>query len=81
MVGVLRRDEEAELAPQAGVMDIAHLADETGSPRVIVQTSGDLEDLPSTVGAAVYRMAQESITNARRHARDAIAVNVSRCRR
>ncbi|MGB9359360.1 MAG: sensor histidine kinase [Acidimicrobiia bacterium] len=76
MVGVLRRDEEAELAPQAGVTDIAHLADATGPPRVIVQISGDLDQLSSTVGAAVYRMAQESITNARRHARGATAVNV-----
>ena len=39
--------------------------------------SGEFHDLSPAVGAAIYRMAQESITNARRHARHATRVTVA----
>ena len=45
-------------------------------PHVQVTLSGELEDLSPAVGAAIYRLAQESITNARRHARHATRVTV-----
>jgi signal transduction histidine kinase len=45
-------------------------------PRVDVQLAGDLDDLRPLVGAAVYRIAQESITNAVRHARHATRIDV-----
>ena len=78
IVGVLREHEEAELAPQRGVADLNQLADRVGDrPRVEVQLSGDLDDLGPSVGAAVYRIAQESITNAVRHARHATRISVS----
>jgi signal transduction histidine kinase len=35
-----------------------------------------LDDLPAGVGAALFRIAQESITNGRRHSRDASFVEV-----
>jgi len=78
IVGVLREDKEPELAPQRGVADIKQLADRVGvRPRVEVHLSGDLDDLGPSVGAAVYRIAQESITNAVRHARHATRISVS----
>jgi signal transduction histidine kinase len=79
MVGVLREGgEEPDLAPQRGVADIERLARGVGGrPRVGVDLSGDLEDLGPSVGAAIYRIAQESITNAVRHARRATRVDVS----
>jgi len=79
MVGVLREGgEEPDLAPQRGVADIERLARGVGDrPRVEVDLSGDLEDLGPSVGAAIYRIAQESITNAVRHARRATRVDVS----
>jgi signal transduction histidine kinase len=78
MVRVLRRDEPAERVPSPRVADLAALvaADRAGPP-VHVQLSGDLDDLPEPVGAAIYRLAQESVTNARRHARDATQIQVS----
>ncbi|MEO8106044.1 MAG: sensor histidine kinase [Actinomycetes bacterium] len=77
MVGTLREDEAAELAPQRGVNDIPSLADDAGaSPPVRVELTGPLEDVGASVGAAMYRLAQESITNARRHARHATRVDV-----
>jgi len=76
MVGVLRDAEEPELAPVRSVADIERLARRGDLPRVDVSLSGDLDDLRPSVGAAIYRIAQESITNAVRHARHATRVTV-----
>lgn len=78
MVSALREDQAADLAPQHGVADIERLARNAGSaPAITVEISGDLDDLGSAVNAAVYRLAQESITNAARHAQHATRINVS----
>jgi len=78
IVAALRLREESDLGPQRGVADIERLAGTVGaSPRVDVELSGDLHDLRPSVGAAIYRLAQESITNAVRHARSATRINVS----
>ena len=77
LVGALRDGEDADLAPQRGVADIERLAATPGDgPRVDVQLAGDLDDLRPLVGAAIYRIAQESITNAVRHARHATRIDV-----
>lgn len=77
MVGVLRRGDEPDLAPQLGVADLPDLARRVGSsPTIEVVPRGDLDDLSPSVDAAVYRLAQESITNAVRHARRATRVRV-----
>ncbi|MGC5290532.1 sensor histidine kinase [Micromonospora sp. DT231] len=78
MVRVLRRDEPADRVPSPRVADIEHLAGRfpTG-PDVGVDVSGDLADLSPAVGSALYRLAQESVTNARRHARHATRIQVS----
>jgi signal transduction histidine kinase len=77
MVAVLRDGAEPDLAPQPGVADIERLARNTGGrPRIDVNMSGDLDDLNPSVGVALYRIAQESVTNAKRHARNATRVTV-----
>jgi len=77
IVGVLRKGEDADLAPTPGVADIEQLARAfDGPPRIEVDIEGDLHDLAPSVDAAIYRMAQESITNATRHARDATCITV-----
>jgi signal transduction histidine kinase len=77
MVGVLRDGEAATLAPQPGVADIERLARHAGNGLPIdVELSDDLDDLGSAVDSAVYRLAQESITNAARHARHATRISV-----
>ena len=77
MVGVLRAHDEAELAPQRGVADVDGLARTAGeAPLVEVHRSGDLDNLSPSVGAASYRIAQESVTNATRHARHATRIVV-----
>jgi signal transduction histidine kinase len=78
MVGALRHGEEPDLAPQRGVADIERLTTSAGDrPHVDVELSGDLLDLRPSVDAALYRLAQESITNALRHARHATRINVT----
>jgi signal transduction histidine kinase len=75
LVGALRDGDEADLAPQRGVADIARLG-ATDGPLLDLQLAGDLDGLQPLVGAAVYRIAQESITNAVRHARHATRIDV-----
>jgi signal transduction histidine kinase len=78
-VGALRRPGEVpDLLPQRGLADIERLAMLGGEgPRVDVELSGDLEGLRPMVEAAIYRVVQESITNAVRHARTATRIAVS----
>jgi signal transduction histidine kinase len=63
-----RRRRRAPLSPRAGVADLHRLVGTPGGPRVEVRLDGDLEGLPPAVDAAVHRIAQESVTNALRHA-------------
>ncbi|WP_155341866.1 sensor histidine kinase [Acrocarpospora corrugata] len=75
MVRVLRH--HADLTPGPSISDLAQLASRPRSgPAVDVGISGDLDDLPPSVEAAIYRLAQESVTNARRHARHATRIQV-----
>lgn len=75
MVRVLRDDAEPELAPRPGLADLERLARSGGTrPRVEVQVSGALDHLSPAVGATLYRIAQESVTNALRHATHATEV-------
>ena len=78
IVGVLRATQDTEFAPQPGVAEVEQLAtDAQTRPCVEVTLSGEFDDLSPAVGAAIYRLAQESITNARRHARHATQVTVA----
>ncbi len=77
MGAALREREDADLAPQNGIADIERLAGSLDDePRVQVHLTGDLDALGPAVGAAAYRIAQESVTNALRHARNATRIDV-----
>jgi signal transduction histidine kinase len=75
LLGVLREDVpgEADRAPQPGLDDVAALVDtarDAGSNvRLILQ--GKVVELPAGVDLAAYRIVQEALTNARRHAQGA----------
>lgn len=78
MVRVLRNEAPVDYTPQPGVADLQRLAGASpAGPRVEVRVSGDLAALPAAIDAAVYRIAQEAVTNALRHARNATLVGVS----
>jgi signal transduction histidine kinase len=76
MVGALRR-ERADLTPAPGVADIGRLTGAAGGhPSVAVELAGDLTGLRPSVEAALFRLAQESVTNAVRHACRASRIRV-----
>lgn len=73
----LRGDEGPELAPLPQIPDVRALAGVNGGgPRVHVALEGDPSRVPAPVSTAAYRLAQESVTNARRHARRASRIDV-----
>ncbi len=77
IVGVLRdAATPAELAPQRSILDLKTLASTTGLPTVDVQIDGDANAVGQAVGSAVYRIGQEAITNARRHAKNVSKITV-----
>jgi len=78
MVAALRNNgAAAELAPPAGVADLERLVRGAGGRlRVDLGIDGELDALPPAVDVAVYRIVQESVTNAMRHAVDATEVVV-----
>ncbi len=77
MVRSLRRDDPADYAPSPRIADIENLARATGDgPRVAVDIAGETDDIPSSVSTAIYRLAQESVTNAVRHAQHATRIDV-----
>jgi signal transduction histidine kinase len=77
MVRVLRNQSPADYAPQAGVADLERLVGAPpAGPRVQVQLSGEMSELPAAMDAAVFRIAQEAVTNALRHARNPTLVEV-----
>ena len=71
MVGVLRRPEEAPaLAPQPSLEHVERLVEqarEAGLP-VELRVRGEAVDLPAGVDLTAYRLVQEGLTNALKHA-------------
>ncbi|GAA3937002.1 histidine kinase [Streptomyces gulbargensis] len=73
MLGVLREDPGAggpPRAPQPDLGELPALLDRVraGGLGVVYETSGGVRALPSSVGATVYRIVQEALTNVVRHA-------------
>src|SRR5262245_22018886 len=71
LLGVMRAPlATAELAPQPGLNQIDQLVEETRALGTEVRCpgSGDVTELPEDVELVAYRIAQEALTNARRHA-------------
>jgi signal transduction histidine kinase len=80
LLGVLRADGPAALAPQPGLEQLGRLVADTraaGVP-VDVRTEGDAVALPPGLDLAAYRVVQEALTNCRKHATGASAAVVIR---
>lgn len=80
MVRVLRDDDAVAYAPQPGVADLPALARTDPTPTVEVRLDGSADRLAGPVDTALYRIAQESLTNAVKHARGATRVRIDVCR-
>ncbi|MGI8939664.1 MAG: sensor histidine kinase [Iamia sp.] len=83
IVGRLREEDlgysPPEFTPGPGLTEIEALANKAtpDTPRVDVAMSGDLADLGPSIEATAFRLVQESVTNAIRHATNATRVEVS----
>ncbi|MEU8362476.1 histidine kinase [Nonomuraea sp. NPDC048882] len=73
VIGLLREqdDESDELAPRPGLADLPDLvadARQAGQPVRLDERAGDTAALPPAVSMTAYRVVQEGLTNARKHA-------------
>lgn len=75
LVSRLREPDEAPPVPDARE-GLDRLAGGAGGLEVAVRVEGSLAGLAPEVGTALVRIAQEAVTNARRHARGASRVSV-----
>ncbi len=78
LLGVLRENEPASLAPQPQLGDLPALVDTTRRAGVDIELSmpDELGAVPPGIGVCAYRIVQESLSNASQHAPGA-AVTVS----
>jgi signal transduction histidine kinase len=75
LVGMLRSDADDPLAPQPGIDDLPMLVTqvrEAGLP-VVLEVEGDRRQLPVGLELSAYRIVQEALTNALKHAGNAHA--------
>ncbi len=76
IVGVLRQGDD-EPSPQRRISDLERLiADGAPHPPVELELVGEFDDVAPPVQTAVFRIAQEATTNARRHARRATKISI-----
>jgi signal transduction histidine kinase len=72
VIGVLRADAHEELLepPQPTLADLTMLVDESrrAGMEVSLHARVEAQTLPDTLGRTVYRLVQEALTNARKHA-------------
>jgi signal transduction histidine kinase len=70
LLGVLRNDEEASRAPQPQIEQIDEMVATARNAGIIVDyTPADAVDsVPQSIGVCAYRVVQEALTNASRHA-------------
>jgi signal transduction histidine kinase len=81
LLGVLRNDEAAARAPQPQIEGITELIDTARNAGVPVDYSldGAINGIPPAVGVCAYRIVQEALSNATRHAPGAsVSVRVHR---
>lgn len=77
MVRVLRDGAPAAYGPRPCVADLMGLARTAPDPAIEVELAGNLDHIPPQIDTATYRIAQEALTNALRHARHASRVQIN----
>jgi signal transduction histidine kinase len=79
LVGMLRSDDAEPLAPQPGLRDLQTLVtqvQEAGLP-VELRVDGESRELPVGLELSAYRIVQEALTNALKHAGDGAHATVT----
>jgi len=76
IVGMLRQGED-EPRPQKRIDDLQRLAaNGVQQPPIEIEVLGEFDDVAPSIQTAVFRIAQEASTNARRHARRATRISI-----
>jgi signal transduction histidine kinase len=75
LVGMLREGGEDQLSPQPGLADLPRLVGQVGEAGLPVELTveGNQRQLPVGIELSAYRIVQEALTNALKHAGDATA--------
>ena len=75
LVGMLRSEDGEPLAPQPGLDDLPKLVEQVSDAGLPVRlhVEGERRDLPVGIELSAYRIVQEALTNALKHAGDARA--------
>jgi signal transduction histidine kinase len=71
VISVLRDDEHPDTPPQPTLADLARLVEESRAAGMRVRLAdevGEVGSLPAATGRTAYRVVQEALTNARKHA-------------
>jgi signal transduction histidine kinase len=70
LLGAMRADDAQDLVPQPGLGQLPDLVEEAAAAgqAVDLRIEGDLATLSPVVGTTIYRVVQEALTNARKHA-------------
>ena len=70
LLGVLREGDAAPTAPQPGLADLPALVDSArqAGTAVTTEVDGEVTGLPAAVDVSAYRIVQEALSNAGRHA-------------
>jgi signal transduction histidine kinase len=70
LLGVLRNDEVSARAPQPQIEEIDDMITTARKAGIAVDYTpvGDFDSIPPSVGVCAYRIVQEALTNASRHA-------------
>jgi signal transduction histidine kinase len=83
VIGMLRENADDEQGPQPSLSDLPALIEEsrqTDVPVAFDNRIGDLTTVPARIGRHAYRIAQEALTNARKHApRAGVQVTLDGC--
>ncbi|GAB4084880.1 hypothetical protein GCM10028784_15100 [Myceligenerans cantabricum] len=68
LLGILRGHDTAPTAPLPGLPDVAGLVDSTRASGADIAYSGTDAEVPEAVGLTAFRVVQEALSNALRHA-------------
>lgn len=82
LVGLLRDDPSVTTAPQPTLADLGRLLDtvRASGVRVALRTDGLVRSLPAAIELNAYRVVQEGMTNAVKHARGSTVTVTVTCR-
>jgi signal transduction histidine kinase len=75
LIGILREKQTTSPNPQPDLRSLDTLAT-LDHPAVVIEHGANIDKVPLATSRALYRIAQEAVTNVRRHARNATTIRI-----